>query len=64
MDILVELVRPELRLVVLGSGPVAMSIVELAHFLEMGSVLVDSIPPSVSLPSSSNYVKACHEEGL
>ena len=64
VDVLVELIRPDLRLVVLGSGPVATSIVELAHFLEMGTVLVDPIPPSVILPGSNSYVKARHEEGL
>jgi xanthine dehydrogenase accessory factor len=64
VDILVELVKPELRVVVLGSGPVAMGIVELAHFLEMSTILVDPIPPLAGLPSSSSYVKGRHEESL
>jgi xanthine dehydrogenase accessory factor len=64
VDILVELVKPGLRVVVLGSGPVAMGIVELAHFLEMSAILVDPIPPASTLPSSSSYVKGRHEEGL
>jgi xanthine dehydrogenase accessory factor len=64
VDVLVELVRPEMRMVVIGSGPVATGIVELAHFMEMGSVLVDPIPPRVALPSSSSFIQALHEDGV
>jgi len=64
VDVLVEIIRPELKVVVLGSGAVATSIVELAHFLEMNTVLVDPIPPSIQLPTSSVFLKARHEEGL
>ena len=64
VDVLVEISKPGIRLVVLGSGAVATSIVELAHFLEMGTTLVDPIPPATELPSSATFVKARHDEGL
>lgn len=64
VDVLIEVVKPQLNVVVLGSGPVATGIVELAHFLDVGSVLVDPIPPKVQLPASCKYINARHEEGI
>lgn len=64
VDVLIEVVRPELHVVVLGSGPVATSVVKLADFLDVGSSLVDPMPPRTSLPRSCSYINAWHEEGL
>lgn len=45
VDVLIELHRPELRIVVCGSGPVAMNALRLADFLDVKGVLIDPIPP-------------------
>ena len=64
VDVMVEIVRPELHLVVAGSGPVATSIVRLADFLDIPSTLVDPFPPRDKLPDSTKFVNEHHEAGI
>ncbi|MCZ6724772.1 MAG: XdhC family protein [Thaumarchaeota archaeon] len=64
VDVLIEVIRPQLQLVILGSGPVAMSIIHLADFVDITSTLVDPIEPRERVPISCTFVKARHEEGL
>lgn len=64
VDVLIELSKPQLDLVVLGSGPVATSVIKLADFLDIGTTLIDPIPPRAELPKSSAFIKDWHEEGL
>jgi len=64
VDVLIEVVRPALNLVVLGSGPVATSIVSLADFLDIPSTIVDPIRPEGKLPASVTVVQDEHEAGL
>jgi xanthine dehydrogenase accessory factor len=64
VDVLIEVVKPELHLVVLGSGPVATSIVKLADFLDITSTIVDPIPPEVKLPASVSFLQEEHEAGV
>jgi len=64
VDVLIEVIRPQLQVVILGSGPVAMSIVSLADFVDITSTLIDPIEPRERVPISCTFVKARHEEGL
>ncbi len=64
VDVLIEVIRPQLQLVILGSGPVAMSIIRLADFVDFTSTLIDPIEPRERVPISCTFVKARHEEGL
>jgi xanthine dehydrogenase accessory factor len=64
VDVLVEVVRPELQIVVCGSGPVAMSVVKAADFVEVPSTLIDPIAPREELPRSSTFINEWHEVGL
>lgn len=64
VEMLIEIVRPELQLIVLGSGPIATGLLRLADFLDISSMLIDPIPPRDGLPPLSTFLKERHEEGL
>ncbi|MFQ6011812.1 MAG: XdhC family protein, partial [Nitrososphaerales archaeon] len=64
VDVLIEVVRPQMHVVILGSGPVAMSVVSLADFIDIPTILIDPIEPRERVPISCTFVKARHEEGL
>ncbi|MBI2184202.1 MAG: XdhC family protein [Thaumarchaeota archaeon] len=64
VDILIEVVKPELQIVVVGSGPVATSMMKMADFIGASGVLIDPFPPRGSLPDSAKFLNTRHEEGL
>lgn len=64
VDLLIEVFRPRLKVVVAGSGPVATSVARLADFLEIPCTLLDPVPPRAPLPRSVRFVNKLHEEGM